>query len=154
MADLIMVSLAVVLSLMPFYMLSDVNASVIAIIFVASMLSALLLLSSTAAERQHLFMIPFGQSFILGLGALVAEVSSCGFMPTLDLLFRVCFNTLVARASDWRVMITLAHFSILSILFPSVLIARYSGSRFLGASIYIFLSSWAVYLIVCRAIIS
>ena len=154
MADLIMVTLAFTLSLMPFYILFNVNASVIAIIFVSSLLSALLLLSSTAAKRHHLLMIPFSQSSILGLGALAVKVSSCGFTPTLDHLFGVFFDTLIVRASDWHVIITLAHFSILSILFPSVLIARYSGIRFVAASIYVFFSSWAVYLIVWRAIFS
>lgn len=98
MADILVVFIASVLSLLPFHLFFNVNSRIVTISFISSLLSTLLLSKYTAVERPQLYIIAINQSSLLVLGALVAQVSNDLSISALQNLFKS--NLLLLLSGD------------------------------------------------------
>ena len=130
MADICTLAFVSTMALLPFYVLFNVDASVIAIILLSSLISTLPVSISTEANRQHLLMIVLTQSSILALAALLAQDPKTR-LTTIPKLGRVKYSFIdpAVKLSNWLMMNKIA---VISTLALGVLSATARGRRFIS----------------------
>lgn len=116
MADLVMILVVFMLSLLPLYTFFNVNLSIIIVAFISILLGAFLLSNYTAVERPQLYIIAMSQSSFLVLGALVAQVSNNLSLSVLDNWFMLNVHLFVSGALDYNVIIFSTFFCLIVLL--------------------------------------